>query len=148
MALKKRSYKKSEIEKMDINNIPKNFIDYIMQQEFEIQKALLESRKDIADVLGLCFDASVQQIPIYNDIIRNDENMDNELPSADKFDKAEEIKVSENKILKFDDNEEIVEISANTNELFDDLEEESEEELEETEEVFEDIWKSRNCAKN
>lgn len=139
MALKKRSYKKSEIEKMDINNIPKNFIDYIMQQEFEIQKALLESRKDIADVLGLCFDASVQQIPIYNDIIRNDENMDNELPSADKFDKAEEIKVSENKILKFDDNEEIVEISANTNELFDDLEEESEEELEETEEVFEDI---------
>lgn len=82
MALQKRSYKKSEIENFDVNNIPKEFVDYIMKLDSSIQEALLESRKDIADKLGLVFD-NTELTDVIDDVNQDENGVDVELPQED-----------------------------------------------------------------
>lgn len=82
MALQKRSYKKSEIENFDVNNIPKEFVDYITKLDSSIQEALLESRKDIADKLGLVFD-NTELTDVIDDVNQDENGVDVELPQED-----------------------------------------------------------------
>ena len=84
MALQKRSYKKSEIENFDVNNIPKEFVDYIMKLDSSIQEALLESRKDIADKLGLVFD-NTELTDVIDDVNQDDLDDFSRVNTAAKF---------------------------------------------------------------